>query len=216
MFFDDEIPFNQARALTQLGCQICTAEGQPSGGRRAFPRAAASRACSCRRHAPDHWEVDRLTSALRTVPAPSRLRRGPNGAFANLGQLREHLKTAHKKHMCSVCLEGRKAFVSQQFLYSQVRRRRRRRSSPSSQASIARWLRGARTSISLLQAPPACAALARSPRRSRGRPRPAARLRLTLRSTSAAARPTWTTSSAPRASRRADPPPGPPPIFFLH
>lgn len=41
MYFDDVVPFNHVRALCQLGCQVCAAEGQPSGGKCA-PRPVAT------------------------------------------------------------------------------------------------------------------------------------------------------------------------------
>lgn len=33
MYFDDEVPYNLARALCQLSCQVCITEGQPPAGR---------------------------------------------------------------------------------------------------------------------------------------------------------------------------------------
>lgn len=38
--------------------------------------------------------------------------------FRNLDQLRRHLYNVHKVHMCGLCLEGRKVFISEQKLYT--------------------------------------------------------------------------------------------------
>lgn len=43
---------------------------------------------------------------------------GADGAFGSLKELKAHVSRAHKKAYCEICLEGRKAFVSEQTLYS--------------------------------------------------------------------------------------------------
>ncbi|KAK3259001.1 hypothetical protein CYMTET_31979 [Cymbomonas tetramitiformis] len=40
--------------------------------------------------------------------------------FPNLGALKGHLRNVHKSHMCDICLEGRKVFVSEQVLYTKA------------------------------------------------------------------------------------------------
>ena len=45
----------------------------------------------------------------------------PPPPFHALSSLAHHLKAAHKQHMCDICLQARKVFVSQQHLYTKAR-----------------------------------------------------------------------------------------------
>ena len=45
----------------------------------------------------------------------------PPPPFHTLPSLAHHLRAAHKQHMCDICLQSRKIFVSQQHLYTKVR-----------------------------------------------------------------------------------------------
>lgn len=52
----------------------------------------------------------------------------PGPPFASLDKLQAHLRSAHKQVLCSVCLVGRRVFVSQQALYSRASLERHLRS----------------------------------------------------------------------------------------
>jgi len=40
--------------------------------------------------------------------------------FSTLAQLKAHVTRSHKLHMCDICLEGRKVFLSEQEMYSKA------------------------------------------------------------------------------------------------
>lgn len=206
MYFDDETPFLHARSLCQLNCEVCAAEGQPQSGKCAAPHAAPTLVSAPCGDAALNLPRRTAAGSRPHARASALSRRGPGGAFSNLSQLREHLKNAHKKHMCTVCLEGRKALVSQQLLYSQVRWPEPPLSvyrlpplRPGAPAAVVRSERMSpqRSSESLLSSRfPLKADAAQLAARC------ALSLRPTSRGISAAARQMSRTSSAPQASRR--------------